>query len=72
MAKVEAFYMGEDEQSGEKIFNAFAAKHAALFEGEFHEDDQEQKLEYTEVFNEYQKLFEGHIERMIQECDVSI
>ena len=72
MEKVEQFYMGEGEQSGEAIFNEFAAKHASLFEGDFHEDDQEQKLEYTSVFNEYQALFESHIERMIQDCDVSI
>ena len=72
MEKVEQFYMGEGDQNGEQIFNEFAVKHAHHFEGDFQEDDQEQKLEYTQVFNEYQQLFEGHIERMIQECDVSI
>ena len=72
MSKVEQFYMGEGEECGEAIFNKFAEKHASLFEGDFEGEDAEQKLEYTEVFNEYQQLFEGHIEKMITESDVSI
>ena len=35
MDKVHQFYLSEDENSGEKIFNAFASKHATLFEGDF-------------------------------------
>ena len=72
MERVEAFYMGEGENNGEAIFNEFAKKHEGIFEGNFTDSDAEQKLEYTNVFNEYQQVFEGHIERMIQECDVSI
>ena len=41
IAKVEQFYMGEDENSGEQIFNNFAAKHAHLFEDYFAEDGTE-------------------------------
>ena len=65
MARVEQFYMGDGEDSGEQIFNRFAQKHAHLFEQDFEVDGTEQKLEYTAVFKEYQELFEGHIERMI-------
>lgn len=32
MDKIEEFYFGDDENSGEQIFNRFAAKHAHLFE----------------------------------------
>ena len=54
MEKVEMFYMSDGENSGEHIFNQFAKKHAAIFEGDFTDSDAEQKLEYTAVFNEYQ------------------
>ncbi len=35
MDKVDEFYFGDDENSGEEIFNRFAAKHASLFEAGF-------------------------------------
>lgn len=61
MATIEQFYFGDGPQSGEATFNAFAAKHHHLFA-----DDcdilTEQRLEYTQVFNEFQLLFEDKIE----------
>ena len=65
MAKVEEFYMGEDENSGEQIFNNWAANWASKFEDIQAMDQVEHKLEYTQAFEEYQKLFESHIERII-------
>ena len=32
MGKVEEFYMGNEEDSGEAIFNKFAEQHAATFQ----------------------------------------
>ena len=61
MASIEQFYFSDGPESGEAIFNTFAEKHQHLFE-----DDcdilTEQKLEYTQIFNEFQVLFESHIE----------
>ena len=59
MGKVEEFYMGNEEDSGEAIFNKFAELHAAKFTVA---DDQnladventEGKLEWTEIHKEYQ------------------
>ena len=58
MAKVEEFYMGDGDDSGEAIFNKFAEQHAAKFEvaeGENLADVQnmEGKLEWTEIHKEY-------------------
>ena len=41
MAKVEEFYMGEGNNSGEYIFDQFAKKHASLFDDEFDLDGSE-------------------------------
>ena len=35
MNKVEEFYMGDGPDSGENIFNEFAAKHSDKFEGDY-------------------------------------
>jgi hypothetical protein len=45
MEKVEDFYFGDGEDSGEKIFNAFAAKHAHLFDDECDAVETENKLQ---------------------------
>ncbi len=62
MQKIEAFYFDEGEDSGEQIFNRFAEKHAHLFEDKFKAGEAENKLEYTQVFKEFQELFESKIE----------
>ena len=63
MAKIEAFYFDDGEDSGEAIFNKFAAKHEHLFPDDMDADACEQKLEWTPVFQEFCTLFEQHIER---------
>ena len=46
MEKVEAFYMADGDESGEAIFNAFAAKHADKFTGDYDTPEQnDNKLE---------------------------
>ena len=45
MEKVEHFYFSDGEDCGEKLFFAFAEKHAALFEEDCHAEEQENKLE---------------------------
>ena len=62
MARVEAFYFEDGPESGEAIFEAFAGKHAALFEDNCDALQSENKLEYTAVYNEFCQVFEFHIE----------
>ena len=50
MNVIEEFYFDEGPESGEAIFNEFAAEHAAKFPDDFDADTAENKLEYTEVF----------------------
>ena len=65
--------MGEDNDSAEEILQKFAAQHAHKFGPDFLEsDDFENKLEYTLVYQEYQKLLESQIERLIKDCDVTV
>ena len=75
MEKIEEFYFGDGADSGEVVFNAFAAKHANLFTQECDAIESENKLEYayyllndcsyfrhTQVYEEFQQLFESKIE----------
>lgn len=71
MNKIEEFYFGDGEQSGEALFNEFASKHEALFEVNV-DAENEQKLEYTNVYKEFVKLFEELIEKLIVECGVGV
>lgn len=45
----------------------FANKHCDIFEI----DEEEQKLEYTNVYNKFLKLFEAKVEEMLKENGVS-
>jgi len=45
MQKVEEFYFEDGDDSGEEIFNRFAAKHAHLFEDGINAHEVENKLE---------------------------
>lgn len=45
MNAIENFYFDDGPESGEAIFNAFAAKHAALFADDCDAEHTEQKLE---------------------------
>ena len=53
MNKIESFYFDEGENSGEAIFNRFAAKHEALFDSEFDAEGGDNKLAYTPIFKEF-------------------
>ena len=56
MTKVEEFYMGNDENSGEAIFNKFAEENKDVFnvDDDFANTEVvEGKLEWTEVHQKY-------------------
>ena len=54
MARLEEFWMSDDENSGEAIFNKFAAEHANLFEGDYADaEHNDNKLEYTNVHKKF-------------------
>ena len=62
MEKIEAFYFSDGPESGEAIFNVFAAKHHSIFDDDFNAQESENKLEFTPIYNEFCELFESHIE----------
>ena len=72
MNKIESFYFEDGEESGEAIFNSFAAKHEALFLEECDAEGMENKLEYTAVYKDFCITFEAHIEKIIGMCGVSV
>lgn len=51
MDKIETFYFGDGEDSGEAVFNSFAAKHADLFDTGCDALEDENKLEYILILN---------------------
>lgn len=50
MEKIEEFYFSDGEESGEAVFNKFAAKHAHLFQEGCDATESENKLEHTQVY----------------------
>ena len=74
MENVEEFYMGNEEDSGEALFNKFAEQHASKFDIKEEENlmDVEGKLEWTAIHKEYQNMFESKIESIITNCGVSV
>ena len=65
------FYFGDSEDSGEAMFMNFANKHKDLFNVTEGIDMEEHKLEFTEVYTEFQKLFESKIEELIGQAGIS-
>ena len=61
MTALQQFYES-GTQSGEDIFNEFAAKHASHFSTESSATGSENKLEWTQIYKEFGELFESHIE----------
>ena len=62
MERIESFYFEDGPESGEAIFNTFAAKYAHLFEEDFDAVGAENKLEFTPIYNEFCQMFEACIE----------
>ena len=73
MGEVEVFWMSDDENSGEAIFNKFAEKHAAVFDGAYADpENNDNKLEYTTAHKEFQQLYEAKIEELITAQGVQV
>ena len=47
------YYTTNEGESMEKSFNNFASDYAHIFEGDFDQEDTEQKLEYMDVYKQY-------------------
>lgn len=67
MTRIEAFYFEDSEESGETLFNRFAAKHAHLFHAASSAEGEENKLEHTAAYRDFVQLFEVKIEAIITE-----
>lgn len=70
---LEVFWMAEDEDGGEAIFNKFAEQHAHKFEGDYASPDQnDNKLEYTAIHKEYQTMFEAKMTAVIEKTGYTV
>jgi hypothetical protein len=66
MRKVEDFYFGDGDCTGEHLFNTFAKRHAHLFSASMKATEFENKLEHTLAYQEFQQLFESKIDEMVR------
>ncbi|CAI2380264.1 unnamed protein product [Moneuplotes crassus] len=71
MDAISDFYFGESEDSGEQMFKKFANKHKELFDVTEGTDMEEHKLEFTDVYKEFQTLFETKIEELVEKSGAS-
>jgi len=72
MRKIEDFYFGDEEGTGEHMFNNFAQKHAHHFKPHMRVTEEENKLEHTLAYQEFQKIFEGKLEELVQSENLSV
>ena len=66
MVKMESFYEDEDAETKNEFFQ-FADKHYEKFDEEFEVSYMESKLEFTDLYNEFCNMFEGHLMKFIEE-----
>lgn len=66
MRKVEDFYFGDGECTGEQLFNAFAKKHSHHFSASMNVTETENKIEHTLAYQEFQQLFESKIDEIVR------
>ena len=60
MAALEKFY-DEGDQNGQDIYSAFCQEHGATFTSDSDAHEGENKLEWTDIYNKFCKLFEQHL-----------
>lgn len=65
MKKIEDFYFGDDPDAGEQLFKRFAVKHSQHFRPGMNPFGEENKLEYTAAYQEFQELFEKKLDELI-------
>ena len=71
MDTIQDFYFGDSEDCGEVMFKKFAEKHSKTFKKGKDQPPDEHKLEYTQVYNEFQDVFEKKIEELIEKAECS-
>lgn len=72
MRKIEDFYFGDEENTGEEIFNSFASKYANLFSAEMVVTESENRIEHTLAYEEFQKLFESKLDELIRSENITV
>lgn len=65
MSRIEDFYFDEDENGGEQLFKKFAERHLMHFHARINLYQEENKLEYTLAFQDFQNTFENKLEEII-------
>ena len=63
--------MDNGEHGAEATFNRFAAEHVHHFEDGFNDPGAEQKLEFTEIYNQYRVMLEQTLKNLVECHDVS-
>ena len=71
MFNISDFYFGDSEDGGEAMFKGFALKHGTKFRPDLEIEEHEHKLEFTDVYKEFQILFEAKIEELIDNCGLT-
>ena len=71
MQALQFYWMSDEENCGEAVFNKWAEKHHMAFEDGFEfTEDNEGKLEYTVAHQDFVKLFENEIGQVIEKTGV--
>jgi hypothetical protein len=69
---IENYYFGEGENCGERLFIDFAKKHKTVFLNSKISESTENKFEFTELFQEFQVVYEQKLEELIKQAGLSI
>ncbi|OMJ96179.1 hypothetical protein SteCoe_362 [Stentor coeruleus] len=65
MRKIEDFYFGDEDNTGEQMFNTFAKKYSNLFTADMKVTETENKIEHTLAYQEFQHLFESKLDDLV-------
>lgn len=72
MKRIEDFYFSDDPEAGEQLFMRFAVKHSHHFRPGMSAFGEENKLEHTQAYQEFQVLFERKLEELVTAEGLSV
>lgn len=72
MKRIEDFYFSDDPEAGEQLFMRFAVKHSHHFRPGMNPFGEENKLEHTQAYQEFQALFERKLEELVTAEGLSV
>jgi The ARF-like 2 binding protein BART len=66
MRKIEDFYFNDTENDGEALFNSFAKKYVQIFSADMVVTENENKIEHTLAYQEFQSIFEAKLDELVR------